>query len=123
MDFNWDMITPELKANITIMEQEILHDYPVPSERFAYGNGTLCCDEIMVNQYFMAMILSRGYNTWDFKISKSLAYVTTDNLSKDNVSWQVTDNSSMIFKCSICLNESRELKHILHDGNRYLGFR
>ena len=33
----------------------------------------------------------------DSKLSKSSAYVTTDNLSKDNVSWQVTDNTSMVF--------------------------
>ena len=91
----------------------------IPSELFAYGNGKY-------------VTMSRNYSGSSYKYDPERdtilgyqniiqAYVS-DNISKDNTSWQVTDNSSMFFEGSYVLNESPDLKHILHDGNRYLAF-
>ncbi len=115
----WDMITPELK---------VYHDngsglgwYPLPSERFAYGNGRYVAMNYGESSFY-GYDSSVGYHRYQNVYQQSFAYVTTDNLSKDNVSWQVTDNGSMLFSSPYTLEESPELKHIMHDGNRYLAF-
>ena len=90
---NWDLVTPVLKT-IGDNGSGPMTIY-IPADLFAYGNGKYVTLGRGYRNGQNKFDPERGYNTYIQSYSSS-AYVT-DNISMDNVSWQITDNTSMVF--------------------------
>ena len=91
---NWDLVTPVLKTTYDNGSYGTVTEY-IPTDLFAHGNGKYVALGRSYGGSQIKLDPEKGYSSW-IQTYSSKAFIT-DNLSKDNVTWEVTDNTSMIF--------------------------